>query len=91
MLNFLKMLITLMIGFFLYIIKGFGGGDIKLFTVIAIFLNIEELFLCFCISMVISFSIGIIKICVKRNLRQRIHFAVPVMLSVIFITCKSFM
>ncbi|WP_035765676.1 prepilin peptidase [Butyrivibrio sp. NC2002] len=85
----LKMLITFVIGIFLYFLKALGGGDIKLFIVISMFLTIEELALTFILSMVFALVIGIPKMIIDRKLHQTIHFALPVLLSVLLVTYNS--
>ena len=69
-----------------YLFGGIGGGDIKLFMVIAMFLNNEDLLTVIIMSFVIGAVIGVAKVISKRNLKETIHFAVPIMISVLLVT-----
>ncbi len=69
-----------------YKLGGLGAGDIKLFMVIALFLSSEELLSAVVLSFVIGAIIGIIKIVLEKSFRQTIHFALPILISVLLVT-----
>ena len=73
----------------IYLVKGIGGGDLKLFTVISIFLPMGEMIGCLLSSFVIGAFIGIIKIIITGKSKQTIHFAVPILISILLITRNS--
>lgn len=78
-----------MILFPVYLVKGIGGGDLKLFTVISIFLPMGEMIGCLLGSFVIGTFMGIIKIIITGKPKQTIHFAVPILISIILVTRSS--
>ena len=85
----IKMLITFLILIPVYMVKGIGAGDLKLLTVISLFLPTGELICCMIMSFVIGALFGIIKIIVKGKMRQTIHFAVPVLIAVLLVTGEN--
>ncbi len=70
----------------LYKMKGLGAGDVKLFMVVALFLGKEELWCAMILSFIIAAVLGIVKVIIKRDLHQTIHFAIPILISVILVT-----
>ena len=85
----LKVVITAAILIPVYLIGGIGGGDLKLFTVIALFLPMGELIGCLMISFIVGAMLGIVKMVVKRNTHQTIHFAIPILISIALVTSNN--
>ena len=81
-----KVVITVAILIPVYRIGGIGGGDLKLFTVIALFLPMGELMGCLMISFIVGAMLGIVKMIIKRNVHQTIHFAIPILISIALVT-----
>ena len=77
---------TMLILLPVYLAGGIGGGDVKLLTVIALFLGKQEMFLVVIFSFAIGALMGIAKIIKERSLGQTIHFAMPVLISVLLVT-----
>ncbi len=69
-----------------YAMGGLGAGDVKLFSVIALFLSWHELLMVMIISFVIGAVIGLLKVAASRNIKDTIHFALPMLISVILVT-----
>ncbi len=69
----------------IYFIKGIAAGDIKLFVSAASFLTMQETITCILISFLIAGVISVAVIILKRNKQKTIHFAVPVLASVLFL------
>ena len=82
----LRAFATLLLLIPVYKIGGLGAGDIKLFTVIALLLSNEELITAIIIAFVIGACLGIIKTVYKKSFGQTIHFALPIMISVLLVT-----
>lgn len=78
--------VTLVLLLPVYKLGGLGGGDVKLFSVIALLLSGEELVSVIILSFVIGAVEGIIKILKNRSLNQTIHFALPMLISVLLVT-----
>ena len=69
----------------IYFIKGIAAGDIKLFMSAASFLTMQDTITCILISFLIAGAISVAIIILKRNKQKTIHFAVPVLASVLFL------
>ncbi len=82
----MRAFLTLAILIPVYVIGGLGGGDVKLFAVIALFLSSEELIIVMVMSFLIGSVIGIIKIIRNKKIGQTIHFALPMLISVLLVT-----
>ncbi|WP_026495417.1 prepilin peptidase [Butyrivibrio sp. WCD3002] len=85
----LRAIITLICLLPVYIIGGLGGGDLKLLAVTAMFLGYEEIIAVIICSFVIAAFLGILKAIKYRSINQTIHFALPVLISVLLITKTS--
>ena len=73
----------------IYLIKGIGGGDLKLLTIISLFLTPGEFITSIAITFIVGAIIGTVKVVIKRNIHQTVHFAVPIMISILLVTSKS--
>ncbi|MBE5844776.1 MAG: prepilin peptidase [Butyrivibrio sp.] len=82
----MRVLITLLTLIPVYKVGGLGAGDIKLFMVIALFLSKEELIAAIVVAFAIGAVLGIIKMLVNKSFGQTIHFALPIMISVLLVT-----
>ena len=69
-----------------YLIRGIGGGDLKLFAVLSMFLSSGELIGSVIIAFFIAAFIGIIKLFISKKIPCTIHFAVPILISVLLVT-----
>ena len=69
-----------------YFIGGIAAGDVKLFMSAASFLSMQDTLSCIVISFLIAGAISIAVLILKRNSKKTIHFAVPVLMSVLFVT-----
>ena len=87
--GFLRMIVTFLILLPIYIIGGLGGGDIKLLSVVALFLEKEELITCIVAAFLIGAVFGLIKAIYKRNIKQTVHFALPLLISVLLVTTNN--
>lgn len=87
--GFCRMFVTFLMLLPIYIIGGIGGGDIKLLSVIALFLQKEELITCIAVAFLIGALFGLIKVIYKRNMKQTVHFALPVLISVLLVTTNN--
>ena len=68
-----------------YFFGGIGAGDVKLLSAVAFFLTRREMMMCLAMSFVIGLLMGL-PVCVRnRTLKSRIHFAMPVLISVILV------
>ena len=68
-----------------YFFKGIAAGDVKLFMSAASFLSMQDTLSCILISFLIAGVISIAVIILKRNKQKTIHFAVPILASVLFV------
>ncbi|WP_026510977.1 prepilin peptidase [Butyrivibrio sp. LC3010] len=84
----LRAAITFLLLLPVYLIKGIGGGDLKLLTSISIFLSTEEMISIVVIAFFIGAVFGLIKVIKKKNLHQTIHFALPILISTLLVTGK---
>ena len=80
--------VTILILLPVYMIRGIGGGDIKLFSVLSMFLSSGELISSVIIAFFIAAVLGIAKMVMKKNENGKctIHMAVPILISVLIIT-----
>ncbi len=77
--------ISLLILVPIYLVKGIGAGDVKLFAAIAAFLSTDELIQCIVLSFLIGGLISFFCVIKNRTLKQTIHFALPIMISTLFV------
>ncbi len=68
-----------------YFLKGIAAGDVKLFMSAASFLSMQDTLSCIVISFLIAGVISVAILILKRNKKKTIHFAVPVLMSVLFV------
>ncbi len=68
-----------------YLFKGIAAGDVKLFMAAAAFMSLQDTFSCILLSFLIAGVISLIILIVKRNKKKTIHFAVPVLISALFV------
>jgi prepilin peptidase CpaA len=80
----LSVLVSLGILLPVYFLKGIGAGDVKLFAAVAAFLPVQAVITCIICSFLIGGVISVFVVLTKRNIRQTIHFAVPILISVLF-------
>ena len=78
--------ITLLLLFPIYYIRGIGGGDVKLFTVLSMFLSSGELVSLMMIAFFIAAAFGIVKLFIIKKRPCTIHMALPIMISVMLVT-----
>ena len=69
----------------IYFLRGIAAGDVKLLTAAASYLSMQETISCIIISFLIAGIISIAVLILKRNKQRTIHFAVPVLVSVLFV------
>ena len=68
-----------------YFLKGIAAGDVKLFASVASFLSVGDTLSCILISFLIAGVISVAVIILKKNKQKTIHFAVPILISVLFV------
>lgn len=68
-----------------YFFKGIAAGDVKLFMSAASFLTLQDTLSCILISFLIAGAISVAVIILKKNKQRYIHFAVPILASVLFV------
>ena len=85
-LKILRAFLTLILLIPVYAVGGLGGGDVKLFCVIALFLTGQELIYMMIMSFMMGAVIGLIKIVRDKNIAQTIHFAIPMLVSTLLVT-----
>ena len=68
-----------------YFLKGIAAGDVKLLMSAASFLSVSDTLSCILVSFLIAGAISVAVIILKKNKQKTIHFAVPILLSVIFV------
>ena len=78
-------LLALCILFPVYLAGGIGAGDVKLFAAAATWLSFGEVCMCILISFVIGAVYGLVKLLIGRKKGTTIRFAIPVMISILFI------
>jgi prepilin peptidase CpaA len=86
LIKLIRAALTLILLIPVYKIGGLGAGDIKLFAVVALFLSNEEMITAIVIAFVIGAILGIFKIALKKSFGQTIHFALPILISVLLVT-----
>ncbi|MCR4904389.1 MAG: prepilin peptidase [Butyrivibrio sp.] len=67
----------------LYIIRGLGAGDIKLFMAIAPYLSRQDTLSCIINSFIIGGIISILCMIIKHRKIKTIHFALPIGISIL--------
>ena len=68
-----------------YFLKGIAAGDVKLFMSAASFLSVSDTLSCILVSFLIAGIISVLVIIFKRNKQKTIHFAIPILVSVLFV------
>ena len=68
-----------------YFLKGIAAGDVKLFMSAASFLSVSDTLSCILVSFLVAGIISILVIIFKRNKQKTIHFAIPILVSVLFV------
>ena len=68
-----------------YLIGGIAAGDVKLFMSAASFLSMQDTLSCIVTSFLIAGVISFAVLILKRNKKKTIHFAVPILVSVLFL------
>ena len=68
-----------------YFLKGIAAGDVKLFMSAASFLSVSDTLSCILVSFLVAGIISVLIIIFKRNKQRTIHFAIPVLVSVLFV------
>ncbi len=68
-----------------YFLKGIAAGDVKLFMGATSFLSVQDTISCIVVSFLIAGLISIAVIILQRNKQKTIHFAVPVLASVLIL------
>ena len=68
-----------------YFLKGIAAGDVKLLMSASSFLSVTDTVSCIVISFLIAAVFSVAIIVFKRNKQKTIHFAVPVLISVLFV------
>ena len=68
-----------------YFLKGIAAGDVKLFMSAASFLSVSDTLSCILVSFLIAGIISVLVIILKRNKQKTIHFAIPILVSVLFV------
>ena len=66
-----------------YFFRGIAAGDVKLFMSAASYLSMQDALSCVVISFIIAGVISIAILILRRNKQKTIHFAVPILLSVL--------
>ena len=77
--------VTLLILLPVYFIRGIAAGDVKLFMSAASFLSMQDAKSCIIISFLIAGVISVAILILKRNQKKTIHFAIPILASVLFV------
>ena len=68
-----------------YFLKGIAAGDVKLFMSAASFLSVSDTLSCILVSFLIAGIISVLVIIFRRNKQKTIHFAIPILVSVLFV------
>ncbi len=68
-----------------YFVKGIAAGDVKLFMSAASFLSMKDTLSCILFSFIIAGVLSIAILILKRNKQRTMHFAVPILASVLFV------
>ncbi|MDD2972325.1 MAG: A24 family peptidase [Lachnospiraceae bacterium] len=87
--SLMGLILSILILFPLFMIKGLGAGDVKLFGIIGFFLSsnqYRELFTLMFAALIIGVIQAVILTCVKRRYQKKIHFTIPILLSTILYT-----
>ena len=82
----LSMFFAFAVLFPVYLIGGIGAGDVKLFAACATCLTLRETAQCITISFLVGGAASLILLLMHRKRGQTIRFAVPILVSVLFIT-----
>ncbi len=77
--------VEFLILFPVYFLKGIAAGDVKLFMSAASFLSVSDTLSCILVSFLIAGIISVLVIIFKRNKQKTIHFAIPILVSVLFV------
>lgn len=80
---------TLLILLPVYFFRGIAAGDVKLFACAASFLSMQDAISCIVVSFLIAGVISVAVLILKKNKKKTIHFAVPVLASVLFVVGGS--
>ena len=83
--SFMAVLVTLLILIPVYLIRGIAGGDVKLFMSAASFMSVQDAMSCILIAFLIAGVLSLAVLIIKKNKKKTIHFAVPVLASVLFV------
>ena len=77
--------LAFLILFPVYLAGGIGAGDVKLFAAAATWLSFSEVWMCILVSFLIGAAFGLIKTAVKGRKGLTIRFAIPILISFLFI------
>ncbi len=80
---------TLLILLPVYFFRGIAAGDVKLFMSAASFLSMQDAISCIVISFLIAGVISVAVLILKKAKKRTIHFAVPVLASVLYVVGGS--
>lgn len=87
--SLLGILFSILLLFPLFMIKGLGAGDVKLFGIIGCFLTIcqyREILILIFLSLIIGLIQAMILSGVTRKFQRKIHFSIPILISTIIYT-----
>ncbi len=80
---FLSVLISFLLLYPVYRIRGIGAGDVKLFMAIAVYLSPLSVMHCIAAAFLIGGFLSLLLLIKEKNLHSHIHFAVPIGFGVI--------
>lgn len=83
--------LPLVVLFPLYLIRGMGAGDIKLFSMIGLYVSLKDLFIVFAVAVFIGAVLGIFKLIYFGGVRKRIAYIKNLIENVICMGGKDIM
>ena len=87
--SLLGLIFSILLLFPVFIMRGLGAGDVKLFGIIGCFFTVSryrEILILIFLSLIIGLIQAAILSCVKHKFQRKIHFSIPILISTIIYT-----
>jgi len=87
--SLLGLIFSILLLFPVFMMRGLGAGDVKLFGIIGCFLTVnqyQKILILILLSLIIGLIQAAILSCVKHKFQRKIHFSIPILISTLIYT-----